>query len=88
MPALAALRSDRGATSLDAGGRIKWRDGAARLNFGKHRGATLQEIRDTHSGYLEWILAKDFPDDLKTIVREALNGNYPVDPSAVHDDKM
>jgi len=22
-----------------------------------------------------------------TIVREALNGNYPVDPSAVHDDK-
>lgn len=86
VPALSALRSDRGATSLDAGGRIKWRDGAARLNFGKHRGATLEEIRGKHLGYLEWVLTKDFPDDLKTIVREAIDGNYPAEPRAVHDD--
>ena len=86
VPALSALRSDRGATSLDAGGRIKWRDGAARLNFWKHRGATLEEIRGKHLGYLEWVLTKDFPDDLKTIVREAIDGNYPTEPKTVHDN--
>jgi len=86
VPALSALRSDPGATSLDVGGRIKWRDGAARLNFGKHRGATLEEIRGKNLGYLEWVLTKDFPDDLKKIVREAIDGNYPAEPKTVHDD--
>ena len=81
---LSSVRIDRDTNSLDAGGKIKWRDGAARLNFGKHRGLKLQEIRDQHPGYLEWILTGDFPDDVKEIISSALAGNYPLEPMIVN----
>ena len=43
---------------LDPDGKVIWRDGAARLNFGKYTGRTLQEIRNQDSGYFNFILRK------------------------------
>ena len=62
---------------LTADGRAAWRDGAARLTFGKHAGKSLQTMRDDEPGYLRWILDKDFPEDLKRLVAEALDGRFP-----------
>jgi hypothetical protein len=39
---------------------------------GKHRGESLALIAANHRDYLEWMLAQDFFDDTKAVVREAL----------------
>ncbi len=65
-----------------------WRDGAARLNFYKHQGLALREVCGRHPDYLAWILKKDFADDVKEIIKQALNGNYPTETIIIddHDD--
>lgn len=84
---LSSIRNDQSVKGLDAGGKIQWRDGAARLNFGKHQGAPLEELVNKHKAYLQWILTADFPDDLKKIISEALAGNYPTKPLRPSGDK-
>jgi DNA polymerase-3 subunit epsilon len=76
--ALADYCSGRQSDWLTADGRIAWRDGAARITFGKHAGKSLQTLSAEDPGYLRWILAKDFPDDLKRIVADAMAGRMPV----------
>jgi DNA polymerase-3 subunit epsilon len=61
--------------------KFRWTDqGEAAFNFGKHEGRTLREMvadqRDR--GYLEWMIGKDFPEEVKCILREALAGVFPV----------
>jgi DNA polymerase III subunit epsilon len=62
---------------LTADGRVAWRDGAARITFGKHSGKSLQTMLEQEPGYLRWILDKDFPEDLKRLVADAMNGKLP-----------
>lgn len=57
------------------GNQILWNDeGHAALNFGKGRGKTLEDLARTDPGYLRWIVAKDFPRDVKELCRRALVG--------------
>lgn len=65
----------RDASWVDRDGKIIWRDGKACLGFGPHQGVPLA-IADR--GFLSWMLGKNFPPDTKEIVRQALNGNYPL----------
>jgi DNA polymerase-3 subunit epsilon len=67
---------------LTTDGRVAWRDGAARITFGKHSGKSLQTMTSEAPDYLRWIIEKDFPDDLKRLVSEALAGRLPPAPVA------
>lgn len=61
---------------VDADGRLRWRNGEACLAFGKH-GETATPLRSVPDDYLRWIIANDFPQDLKRICQAALKGIYP-----------
>ncbi len=61
---------------VDSTGRIVWRNSEAALAFGKHNGWTLNQV--PHS-YLWWVVNKsDQPEDTKQIIRDAINGRYPI----------
>jgi DNA polymerase-3 subunit epsilon len=64
---------------VDDSRRFIWRHGEAHFNFGAHRGKSLREISesDRDRGFLKWILAKDFSEEVKAIVRGALEGKFP-----------
>lgn len=55
-----------------------WWNGLLYPMFGKYaRKLPLEEIVKADPGYLSWILAKDFSDSVKSIVKAALNGDIP-----------
>ena len=66
--------------AVDSEGKLKWIDGEACLNFGKGRGKSLRELASTEDGrgLLRWIVGKDFSAEVKSIVRAALDGRFPV----------
>jgi DNA polymerase III subunit epsilon len=68
---------------LDADGKIAWRNGQACITFGKNAGRSLRDLARSDRGFLAWMLAKDFPIDTKRIVKEALDGRFPVAPAEV-----
>ena len=63
---------------IDADGKLVWRDGVATIAFGQRAGMSLAELAVSDRSFLEWILRKDFSDDVKTIVQNALAGRFPV----------
>ena len=60
--------------ALDKTGKFVWQGTEAAINFGKHRGKLL---RNVDRGYLKWLTISDFPDDVKQIAEDALNGIFP-----------
>lgn len=51
-----------------------WKGDRFMINFGKHKGVLLQDVpRD----YLEWMMTGRFTDEVKHIVKEALQGRFP-----------
>ncbi|MFT5232948.1 MAG: DNA polymerase-3 subunit epsilon [Candidatus Krumholzibacteriia bacterium] len=54
-------------------------EGEAAFTFGKYQGQSLQlVVADPRGrGYLEWMLNKDFSEEIKGILREALDGVFP-----------
>ncbi len=78
---LSSVRNQAGVNRLDVDGKLIWRDGAARLSFGKHQGASLEEVCEKDPGYLEWIIKSDFSHDLKALIKKALGGNFPPHPN-------
>ena len=63
---------------IDADGKLVWRDGDATVAFGAQAGTSLVDLAANDRGFLEWVLRKDFSDDVKAIVRDALAGRFPV----------
>ena len=79
---LSAFCRNRLPGDLTEDGRITWRDGAARLMFGRMSGVSVQEAaRDRE--YIEWMLGRDFAPDVKRILAEALDGRFPAKPEGV-----
>ncbi len=66
--------------AVDSEGKLKWIDGEACLNFGKGKGKSLRELTATEDGrgLLRWIVGKDFSAEVKSIVRAALDGRFPL----------
>ena len=46
--------------------------------FGKHRGRSLKELVEQEADYLQWMLDKDFPEDTKSVIAQAMEGRYSV----------
>ena len=63
---------------IDTDGKFLWQDGVATVAFGAQAGTSLVDLAARDRGFLEWILRKDFSDEVKTIVRDALEGRFPV----------
>lgn len=66
---------------VDLDRKLIWNDkGEPEFTFGKLRGQTLRSVvaDPDGRGYLEWMLKKDFSEDLKEICRDALAGVFPV----------
>ena len=64
--------------SFDGEGKLKWIGTDVVLNFGKSHGRTLRDLAAADRGILEWILRADFSDEVRTCVRNALAGRFPV----------
>jgi DNA polymerase-3 subunit epsilon len=62
---------------VDPDRKLEWRDGEACFAFGKHSGRLVRDVTASDPDYLSWVLASDFPDTLKSILREAKEGRYP-----------
>jgi DNA polymerase-3 subunit epsilon len=55
-----------------------WWNGRLYLMFGKHaRKTALEDLVKIDSGYLKWILTKDFSDGIKLVIQQALQGEIP-----------
>ena len=65
---------------VDRAGRLKWAKGEVAFNFGKFQGQLLRDAVSSDPNFITWLLRSDFPDDTKQIVRDAVNGKYPVPP--------
>lgn len=65
---------------LTSDGKIAWRDGAARLTFGKHAGKSLQTLATEEPAYLRWVTEQTFPADFKGVIEKALDGEFPSAP--------
>ena len=63
---------------IDADGKLIWRDGVATVAFAAQAGTSLVDLAANDRGFLEWVLRKDFSDEVKAIVRDALAGRFPV----------
>lgn len=62
---------------IDSQGKVAWQGTEPVLTFGKHRERPLRELVAEESSYLKWVLDKDFPEDTKAIIAEAIEGRYP-----------
>ncbi|MFN8390410.1 MAG: 3'-5' exonuclease [Bdellovibrionota bacterium] len=50
---------------------ISWREGVVIFGFGKHKGRSVFEVIQEDRSYSSWVLGRDFPDHVKTIVSKA-----------------
>lgn len=61
-------------------GHLRWRpDGDLYVAFGRNEGNRLIDMDD---GFLRWVLDRDFPADVKALMREVLHGGRPRAPGA------
>ena len=64
---------------FDEDRKFRWWNGKIYMMFGKYaKQFNLQEIVKKDRGYLEWILSKDFSNEVKDLIQNALNGKFPV----------
>jgi len=64
--------------SVDSEGKFEWNGQQVAFTFGKYRGRLLQQVAETDAEYLTWIVDKgEFRQDVKEIVRKALEGVFP-----------
>lgn len=78
--ALAAICNPDAADQLDREGKLKWSGDDILIAFGQKSGQSLRDLVHGEPGYLKWMLKKDFSPEVKTIVENALNGNFPRPP--------
>ncbi len=78
--ALDAYCNPRDPAWVDKTGKFKWVNGQVVLNFGKKRGVTLKTILESEPGFAKWMLRSDFPQDVKAILTEAVDGKWPSPP--------
>lgn len=67
---------------IDAGGRLKWRGSEVIIGFGQKAGMTLRDMVRQEPGYLRWMLNKDFPAEVKTIIQDAMDGKFAQRPAS------
>ncbi|MBF0486343.1 MAG: 3'-5' exonuclease [Candidatus Omnitrophica bacterium] len=62
----------------DSERKFRWWNGELYMMFGKYaKKESLRDIAKKDPGYLEWMMAKDFSEDVKHLVESALKGQFP-----------
>jgi DNA polymerase III subunit epsilon len=63
---------------FDTERRFRWWNGELYMMFGKYaKKESLREIVQKDAGYLTWMLSKDFSEEVKVLVQNALKGQFP-----------
>ena len=63
---------------FDADRKFRWWNGDLYMTFGKYaRKEPLKVIAKKDPQYLQWIVEKDFSDDIKLMIQGVLNGQHP-----------
>lgn len=57
--------------------KFRWWGGELYITFGKYNGKNIRFIATEDKGYLEWILDKDFSDQIKSMINGVLKGTFP-----------
>jgi len=58
--------------------KFRWWNGELYMTFGKYaKKEPLRAIAKKDPQYLEWVLDKDFSDEVKTMIQEVLSGRHP-----------
>ena len=71
---------------FDADRKFRWWNGELYMMFGKYaRTESIRDIAKKDPSYLQWILTKDFSDEVKNMVQGVLNGKFPDAPSVADD---
>jgi DNA polymerase-3 subunit epsilon len=65
---------------VDSDGKLVWEGDEAAFNFGKYQGKKLKEVAVDNADYFSWILKKDFSDEVRDIITNALLGKFPTRP--------
>lgn len=69
---------DRSVPYFDRERKFRWWNGSLYPVFGKFaRKKSIKEIAEKEPSYLKWILEQDFTDDVKKMIKEALDGRFP-----------
>ena len=74
---LAEFSSARDADFVDSEGRLKFSGDEVVINFGKNSGRRLRDLASEDPGFLRWMLRSDFSDEVKTVIKNALAGEFP-----------
>ena len=63
---------------FDGDRKFRWWNGDLYMTFGKYaKKEPLRVIAQKDPQYLQWILDKDFSDDIKAMVQAVINGRHP-----------
>ena len=63
---------------FDSDRKFRWWNGELYMTFGKYaKKESLRVIAQRDPQYLQWILDKDFSDDVKVMIQEVMNGRFP-----------
>lgn len=62
---------------VDSDGKFVWVGDAVVINFSKHKGRTLEDMGKNETGFLNWIISKDFSPEVKKIAGDAIKGIFP-----------
>lgn len=66
---------------FDGDRKFRWWNGELYMMFGKYaRKESLRDIVRIDPGYLQWMVGKDFSEEIKELVRNALRGQFPKQP--------
>ena len=77
MAGLAEFSAARDADFIDSEGRLKFSGDEAVVNFGKNSGRRLKDLAVEDPGFLRWMLRSDFSEEVKTVIKNALAGEFP-----------
>ena len=67
--------ASKDASQVDLAGKLtKDKAGNVCINFGKHKGKTLVNLKATEPNYLKWILDSDFTQDTKNYIEQIYIG--------------
>lgn len=62
---------------VDADKKFIWENGKACFTFGKYKGVLLNKVATVDPEYLKWMLTQDFSDEVRSILKAALIGEFP-----------
>jgi len=75
---------ERSSDYFDKERKFCWWNGQLYPTFGKHgKKKHIKDIAKEDREYLEWILTKDFDDEVKAMIQKVLDGQFPKPPRSL-----